>query len=207
MRRVIGAYITFFVVIASVLSPMDAWAISWKKNLTEALREAKERRAPVMIDFYTKWCRWCKELDRNTYSDRKVNELSAYFVCVKVDADKEKSVSAKYNIKGYPTIVFLNPNRSVNSRIIGYRAPGPFIQAMELALEKSGVVKKKPTPSKKDGMELSGIIINKQKTPLAIINNTFVREGDTINNGKIIRITKDSVDIRLADKTITLKMD
>lgn len=55
-------------------------------------------------------------------------------------------------------------------------------------------------------LELGGIIYD-PKMPRAIINNTIVREGDVIEGAKVVKIKKNSVDLTLKEKTITLKLE
>lgn len=208
MNKKFYTCIVFSTLIALMVHSDPAWAISWKDNLNTALKEAKERRVPVMIDFYTKWCKWCKELDRNTYSDRKVNELSSNFVCVKVDAEKDTAAAFKYDVRGYPTIIFLNPDGSYNSRVVGYREPLRFGKAMETAMKQAGAsAGSKPGPAKDDVFELSGILYNKEKAPIAVINNTMVKEGGSVGKATVSKIAKDKVIIMVDGKTVTLSMD
>lgn len=208
MHRKLYTHIVVAALIALALHSDPAWAISWKEDLNTALKEAKERRLPVMIDFYTKWCRWCKELDRNTYTDRRVDDLSSNFVCVKVDAEKDAAAAARYDVRGYPTVIFLNPNGSYNSRVVGYREPLRFGKAMEAAMQ-NAVLKTpgKPDTAKGDVLELSGILYNKEKAPIAVINNTMVKEGGTVGKATVSKITKDKVIVLVNGKTVTLSME
>ncbi len=208
MHRKLYTYIVFSTLIALALHSDPAWAISWKEDLNTALKEAKERRLPVMIDFYTKWCHWCKELDRNTYTDRRVDDLSSNFVCVKLDAEKDAAAAARYDVRGYPTIVFLNPNGSYNSRVTGYRDPLKFGKAMETVMQNTVVgTPGKPGPAKGDALELSGILYNREKAPIAVINNTMVKEGETVGKATVSKITKDKVIVLIDGKTVTLSME
>lgn len=208
MNKKLYTCIVFSTLIALMVHSDPAWAISWKDNINTALKEAKERRMPVMIDFYTKWCQWCKELDRNTYSDRKVNELSSNFVCVKVDAEKDTADAFKYDVRGYPTVIFLNSDGSYNSRVVGYREPLRFGKAMEAAMRQAGTdTRSKPAPVKNDVLELSGILYNRDKAPIAVINNTMVKEGGTVGKATVSKITKDKVIVMVDGKTVTLSMD
>jgi thioredoxin-related protein len=207
MDRKMPVYISLFLMMALAMPVREVWAISWNNDLKAALKEAKENRKPVMVDFSTKWCKWCKELDRNTYSDNRVNELSAYFICVKVDAEEYPAIADKYNIRGYPTVAFLNHNGLVNSRVMGYRTPEAFIKIMDSVLGKMGISRKDTNIARDQGLQLSGIIYNKQKMPVAIINNTLVKEGDYIGNGRVSKITKDKVEILFADKSVMLAID
>ncbi len=244
MTRHRSGYIAFIISAILILGASDSWAISWKDDLKSALSEAKKSKKPLIVDFYTTWCHWCKELDYNTYTDAKVNYLSGDFICVKVDAELNPKAAAKYNIRGYPTVIFLNHDGSVNNRVIGYKGPEAFAGVMELVLKNTNnppgktpplntgkqAVIKKPAIVKESGvefdreafesnrskniekarnrnLELSGIIINKQKTPVAVINGIFVKEGDVIGEGKVSKITKDKAEVVFQDKTIILTID
>lgn len=207
MNRMTSVYIALFLIMALCIPVRELWAISWNNDLEAALKEAKESQKPVMVDFHTKWCKWCKELDRNTYSDNRVNELSAYFICVKVDAEEYPTITDKYNIRGYPTVVFLNHNGSVDSRVMGYRTPEVFTKIMDSVLGKMGISRKDTNIARDRGLQLSGIIYNKQKIPVAIINNTLVKKGDYIGNGRVSKITKDKVEVLFADKSVMLAID
>lgn len=108
--------ITFL--IASI--PVTSYCLSWEKNLDGGLAKAKSEGKPVMIDFYTDWCGWCKKLDADTYSNQRVQDLARSFICLKVNGDKFPNLVSKYLIEGYPTIVFLDPAGAEVARIVGY---------------------------------------------------------------------------------------
>ena len=96
-----------------------------------ALEEAAVRDRPVMVDFWTSWCHWCRVLDRETYRDPKVVQRSERFVCVKVDAQKRMDLAQRYRIRSYPTIAFLKADGSVISLVRGYQPPKPFARRLD----------------------------------------------------------------------------
>ncbi len=55
-------------------------------------------------------------------------------------------------------------------------------------------------------LKISGIIWNTKK-PQAIINNTVVSIGDTIENSKIVDIRKEGVDIIYSEKLFTIPIE
>ena len=52
--------------------------------------------------------------------------------------------------------------------------------------------------------ELSGVFASGDQV-FALVNNEVVREGDTIQDAQVIKISIDEVKLRLKDKTITLR--
>jgi thiol:disulfide interchange protein DsbD len=102
------------------LPELRAEEINWTSSFHEAIKESKTSTRPLLVDFYTDWCGWCKEMDRVTYRDPKVIALSEKFVCVKVNCDTEPDLSKKYKIQGLPTVIILDKEGSEVSRIVGY---------------------------------------------------------------------------------------
>ncbi len=73
-----------------------------------ALSAAAEQRKPVMIHFTADWCKWCKKMKAETYTDPAVSALlAADFVTAMVDADASPQLKARYGVQGLPTIWFL----------------------------------------------------------------------------------------------------
>ena len=111
--------------------------ITWIFKLQDALNLSAKTGRPVMADFYADWCGWCKKLDKDTYTDPDVITKSKYFVCVKLNADTARDESAKYKVRGLPTIVFLDAEGKVLDQIVGYTGP------KDLADKMSGLLKTK----------------------------------------------------------------
>jgi len=88
---------------------------------------AKASGKLIMVDFFTDWCYWCKELDKNTFPAPEVVELSKSLVAVKLDAEREGlALAERHGVNGFPTILFLRPDGTEFSRMIGYKPAGPF---------------------------------------------------------------------------------
>jgi thioredoxin-related protein len=70
-------------------------AITWM-NLEEASGKLQKEQRPVLIDLYTTWCGWCKQMDKKTYSNKQV---AAYvqdkFYPVKLDAETRSVLTWK----------------------------------------------------------------------------------------------------------------
>lgn len=67
--------------------------ISWI-SVEDAAAKVQENQKPILIDLYTTWCGWCKQMDRKTYSNKKVAAyLSDKFYTVKLDAETHATIT------------------------------------------------------------------------------------------------------------------
>ena len=95
---------------------------------------AKKEKKLLMVDFYATWCGPCKLMDRTTFKDPKVQEwIRKYTVALKVQGDKQREISSKYRVTGFPTVVFLKPDGAEAGRVSGYRPPEDFLLAAQAA--------------------------------------------------------------------------
>lgn len=110
--------------------------VQWYSSLPEAIKIAKEVKKPLMVDFFSNRCGWCKVLDQKTYTNPEVRACAEKFVSVKVDLGRDPRAGAQYRVTGLPTILFMNSDGVVIHSVIGYRPPAPFLAEMKKALEK-----------------------------------------------------------------------
>jgi thiol-disulfide isomerase/thioredoxin len=187
----------------------DSSGIRWHSNLRTALKLAAAEDTPIMIDFFTEWCGWCKKLDTDTYSDPTVRELSERFICVKIDGDKEPALVAKYSVSGYPTILFLASSGDNVDTVVGYADPRHLSEKMNAVLKQTagpsgGRTGSGKTPSDgTTGFRLGGILLKEGNT-CAIINNSIVRIGDTIQGAQVVDIQRHQVKLLQKHKAIVL---
>jgi len=120
----------------SATDGMGDAGIRWY-SYEEGMKIAGEQNKPVMIDIYANWCRYCKKLDKETYSNPDVIELAKNFVCIKVNSDERGDIASKYRVYGLPTVLFLQANGAEIHRIPGYLGPDPFMHEMMVALSKA----------------------------------------------------------------------
>ena len=102
--------------------------------------DARVRNAgPAMLDFYADWCVTCKEMERFTFSDPRVQARLAGMTLLRVDVTAntadDKVLLKRFRLFGPPGIVFFDANgREIeNLRIVGYQSPEKFIRSLDLA--------------------------------------------------------------------------
>jgi len=114
--------------------------IHWQTYSEQSLQTAMEENKPMMIDFYADWCIPCKELDKLTFTDPAVIEMSRDFIMIKADLTKAdnpdvKKLKEQYKIKGVPTLVFVDSdNQEIpGTRVFGYINSDEFLEIIERA--------------------------------------------------------------------------
>ena len=111
--------------------------LPWERDLPTALERAGNEKKLVMVDLYTDWCGWCRRLDQTTLSDSNVQRALGGVVSVRLNAEKDgMEIARRFNVDGYPTILFLNASGDEVGRIPGYLEPRPFLAVVEQIIAK-----------------------------------------------------------------------
>ncbi len=97
--------------------------IKWRTSLPAAMKEAKRTGKPIMIDFYATWCGPCKLLDAHVYTYAPLVKEMNNWIPVKIDAEQQAAVAQKYDVTGYPTLLYMKPNGAVIKRQSGLEVP------------------------------------------------------------------------------------
>ncbi len=114
-----------------------AGELEWQADWATAQRLAGARGRPIMVDFYTDWCYWCKRLDSDTYPNREVAKLSQRQVSLKLNAEREgRELARKHGVRSYPTILYFDAQGKEIGRIAGYLPAREFLAAVKPILER-----------------------------------------------------------------------
>jgi len=144
--------------------------VSWITGYDDAVKQAKKDGKLVLMDFTgSDWCSWCHKLHDEVFSTKDFQDWAAKkAILLTVDFPKSKPISddlkkqnndlqAKFKIKGYPTIVFLDGDGNEKGRT-GYVKGGPaeWIKAAEAAIAKGPEAEPKKVEKKEDAAVSSG---------------------------------------------------
>jgi thiol:disulfide interchange protein DsbD len=102
-----------------------------------AVSAALANGQPVLMDFSADWCLPCHELDRYTFTDRRVIEASRRFAAFKVDLTRYDSPEAqalrrRFGVTGVPEVLFFTPDgrEAHELRVVGFMPAAPFLERM-----------------------------------------------------------------------------
>jgi thiol:disulfide interchange protein len=104
----------------------------------EALEKAKAENKLIFLDIYATWCGPCKMLKNNTFSNKEVGSVyNEKFINVALDGEKGEGaeLAKKYNVRGYPTLLFVNHKGEIVVRTSGYHPPKEFLTLAEEVLK------------------------------------------------------------------------
>lgn len=89
----------------SSLPPIDEKdvVVLTNKNFTDFIAKSKH----VMVEFYAPWCGHCQSLaPEYAEAATTLKEQDQGIFLAKVDATEESDLGQKYNVQGFPTIIF-----------------------------------------------------------------------------------------------------
>jgi len=109
----------------------------WVPYSPEALAQAAQAGRPVLIDFSAEWCLACKELERFTFTDRRVLDETRRFTLLKADLTQFESpevrqVRDRFDVVGLPTLVFIDGqgDERKDLRVYGFEDAPAFLARM-----------------------------------------------------------------------------
>ncbi len=124
--------------VAGLLIAAVAHAASWTDDYASALAKAKKEHKLLLLNFTgSDWCPWCKKIDAEVFETKQFEDFATdRLVLVTLDfprehelnkavADQNAALQAKFGVRGFPTIVVLNPNEKVVLKQEGYKEGGP----------------------------------------------------------------------------------
>jgi cytochrome c biogenesis protein CcmG, thiol:disulfide interchange protein DsbE len=116
-----------------------AKAPEWHTSYEKAVELAKKNDTPILVNFTgSDWCGWCIRLKNEVFSKQEFQDWATRsVVLLELDFPRSKELPEwlkaqnvrlrdKYEIRGYPTILFLDSGGEVLARS-GYKEGGPVV--------------------------------------------------------------------------------
>lgn len=107
-------------------------------ELDEYIRQSENQY--IMVDFYADWCISCKEMERFTFTDAKVQDRLKDVVLLQIDVTDgtpdDAALLKRFNLFGPPGILFIDRqgNEIPDIRIIGFQNKDDFLTILNAVL-------------------------------------------------------------------------
>jgi len=105
--------------------------IAWQPTFESALQTAQLEKKPALLVFESKDCTYCKEMDKTTWRDARVQAQTRGWVPVRVDGDKRTDLLQQYGVQGFPTAVLVGGDGKPFAGREGYIEPQEFVSFLE----------------------------------------------------------------------------
>ncbi len=117
-------------------------------NFNSGYAAVKNSKKPAVIDFYADWCVWCKTMDSQTFANQKVSQkLSKDYIAIRINVENNETIqfenktftaqefAAYCGVEGLPTIVFMDKEGKLVTRIPGYIKADVFLSLLDYMKE------------------------------------------------------------------------
>lgn len=160
MKKISLLLLVFF----SVITFAQGMKFEENKSFKDLLALAKKENRLLFLDAYTTWCGPCKLMAKNIFPQEKVGEFyNANFINSKIDMEKGEGIdlAKKYNVRAYPTYLFINGDGELIYRVTSYYDVPEFIEVGKDAIDPAkqmGALKSKFEAGNKDPEFLKSFI-------------------------------------------------
>jgi len=139
---------------AKINYPASTEKVHWL-TIEEAQTLNKHEPREMIVDVYTEWCGPCKMMDRMTFSNPEViQKIHEKYYAVKFDAESAETIkfgeqefgnpnhnpntpknrrnsphefSRFLQVRGYPSLVIINPELKVKNSLVGFKQPDQLL--------------------------------------------------------------------------------
>ncbi|HEY1044360.1 MAG TPA: protein-disulfide reductase DsbD, partial [Telluria sp.] len=114
--------------------------VTFKRIKTSADLDAELARLngrPAILDFYADWCVSCKEMEKLTFTDARVQARMNQAVLLQVDVtandEADKAMMRRFGLFGPPALIMFaaSGEEIPDSRVIGYQSANKFLRSLD----------------------------------------------------------------------------
>lgn len=125
------------------MASMQSWADEikfFKGTFEQAIKQAETEKKLLFVDVYTDWCGPCKTMVKNVFThDEVADYYNRNFINFKLNAEDEDgnrvALAERYDVKAYPTLLYLTADGEVRSKAVGGLSVERFIAQGRTAID------------------------------------------------------------------------
>jgi tetratricopeptide (TPR) repeat protein len=121
---------------------LEAKEIQWQTSILKAMEIAKKENKPIFVELYADWCNYCKELEAIAFPDPKVQVEINRFIPVRLNGEEYPNFMDRYDVQGFPTLLFLDPYANFISRLSGLPTKEMIVREARSAIQNSDIESK-----------------------------------------------------------------
>jgi thiol:disulfide interchange protein len=115
------------------------------RGMAEAGKLYEQEPQPIFVYFYTDWCGYCRQFERELLSSDEVESYLEDIMAVRVNPETspaEAEIAQRYGVTGFPTLFVLSGESKTLSEINRHelvdgrpvlKSPAAFIDALKVA--------------------------------------------------------------------------
>lgn len=119
---------------AAPQSDLTFASVSSSNQLDQAVKTAAQ---PAMLDFYADWCVSCKEMEKFTFSDprvqAKLKQMNLLRADVTANNADDQMLLKRFSLFGPPGIIFFDQGGKEVLRVVGYESADKFLKTLDRA--------------------------------------------------------------------------
>lgn len=107
------------------------------RSSNELDQAVKATARPAMLDFYADWCVSCKEMEKFTFSDprvqAKLKQMNLLRADVTANNADDQMLLKRFSLFGPPGIIFFDHGGNEVLRVVGYESADKFLRTLDRA--------------------------------------------------------------------------
>ncbi len=108
---------------------------AWRTDYAQARREATNKNKPILLEFVSENCVWCRKLESTTLSDPAVTSLlNEQYIPIKVDPHRDAEIIQRLQISSYPTLLLAAPDGRILTIVEGYVETNKLMTQLQVAV-------------------------------------------------------------------------
>ena len=136
---VVAGILVSAVVVAVMAISAKPSNITWERDYMKAIERARSEKKLIIADMFTDWCVLCKQMDAETFADRRlIEEMADKYVWLKLNTETDANgmrMQKEFSIADYPTILVLDGKGAEIDRIAQFMPSPQFRKSVASMLD------------------------------------------------------------------------